>query len=184
MIHQSFSPISMADGPIISLEQMLQARDQRVANQKKLLSQYQKPLVSLTLVIPGAIKSSSAATFIFDNAMQAFNAINMEAGWPILAQEITHATTGSEALIVIDVLAQQLKRATVTLEDKHPLGRLWDFDIICPDEGLLSRRLIGAHPRTCLVCEETAHACARARKHTYEELQAAIMQKINLYQHY
>lgn len=175
--------ISMTDGLVISLEQMLQARDQRVENQNTLLTQYQKPLVSLTLVIPGAIKSSSASIFIFEHAIHAFTAHCTKEKWVMLAQEKILAPTGPEILIVMDIPAQQLKQATVILEDNHPLGRLWDFDIICPYEGLLSRRLIGAQPRPCLICSETAHACARARKHTLEELQTTIMQKINLYQH-
>ena len=182
MNQQFFPTISMTDGPIISLEQMLQARDQRVENQKKLLTKYKKSLVSFTLVIPGAIKSSSAATFIFDNAISAFTALCTTEKWPILAQEKILAPTGSEILMVMDIPAQQLKHATVRLEDNHPLGRLWDFDIICPDEGPLSRHLIGAQPRPCLICNETAHACSRARKHTLEELQTAIIQKINFYQ--
>jgi holo-ACP synthase len=39
--------------------------------------------------------------------------------------------------------ARIVKSATVLLEDHHPLGRLWDLDVIAPREGLLSRQDLG-----------------------------------------
>ena len=66
-----------------------------------------------------------------------------------------------------------VKRAAVALEDSHPLGRLFDLDVIGPD-GPLSRTEIGAPERRCLLCDRPARLCMRGHRHSYQELLAAI----------
>lgn len=177
----SLKQISLTDGPTISLEQILQAREDRVINQNKLLKDYKKCLVSLTLVIPGAMKSSSAALFIFNTAIETLTTHIQALNWPILNKTTNLVDTGPEAFFIIDAPSKKVKKETAQLEDTHPLGRLWDMDIISPLEGSLSRRSILVPPRQCLVCDQVAHACARSRTHTLEALQANIMHKINSY---
>lgn len=48
-------------GQAVTLEEMLQARDKRAARQRQALNCYRLPLISLTLVAPGAVKNSAAA---------------------------------------------------------------------------------------------------------------------------
>jgi holo-ACP synthase len=51
----------------------------------------------------------------------------------------------------------------VALEQSHPLGRLWDLDVICPQDGHVGRLSLGLHMRRCLVCDEPAHVCSLAQ---------------------
>lgn len=44
-------------GQAVTLEEMLQARDKRAARQRQALNCYRLPLISLTLVAPGAVKT-------------------------------------------------------------------------------------------------------------------------------
>lgn len=46
-------------GQAVTLEEMLQARDKRAARQRQALNCYRLPLISLTLVAPGAVKKLS-----------------------------------------------------------------------------------------------------------------------------
>lgn len=46
-------------GQAVTLEEMLQARDKRAARQRQALNCYRLPLISLTLVAPGAVKNSA-----------------------------------------------------------------------------------------------------------------------------
>ena len=64
------------------------------------------------------------------------------------------------------------------LEDTHPLGRLFDADIILPEGRPLSRTELGAPPRRCLLCDREARFCMRNGSHTREELHAKIAQMI------
>ena len=87
--------------------------------------------------------------------------------------------TGPEALYVIDGEAEALKSACIELEDAHPMGRLWDLDVIAPGPRLLSRKQFGLPPRRCLVCERPAFECGRSRRHGVDELLGAIARLAN-----
>ena len=67
-----------------------------------------------------------------------------------------------------------IKHATAYLEDTHPLGRLWDIDVICPTSGLIKRSAIRQPVRKCFICDEPAHACSRARRHDANALAQVI----------
>lgn len=150
----------------VTLEDMLAAREQRAARQQALWGAFGQPLLSLTLVSPGPIKDSPALRFVFAEALDAIASLCAQRSWTILAQERVTKTSGPEAILVIDCAPQVLKEALIGLEDHHPLGRLWDMDVVCPGAVLaLSRKHLNLPPRKCLVCDAPAHACARSRQH-------------------
>jgi holo-ACP synthase len=62
---------------------------------------------------------------------------------------------------------------------EHPLGRLWDLDVICPQDGHVGRLSLGLHMRRCLVCDEPAHVCSRSRKHPVEQVVAGVEKMID-----
>ena len=78
--------------------------------------------------------------------------------------------TGYEAYLITDLPLLEAKRIAVQIEDSHPLGRLFDIDIIDKDGVPVSRDRVGSHPRRCLVCNREARYCMRMRWHTQEEI--------------
>jgi holo-ACP synthase len=160
--------------PTVSLEQMLAAREQRAARQAAALACFGKPLVSVTVVMPGPVKDGWLPRRVLSEALKQLEAISDKRGWHVLSREVLWRETGPEALYVIDVEARILKSATVALEDCHPIGRLWDLDVIASGSGPLSRRELSFSPRRCLVCGESAHACSRSRLHPLDELLSTI----------
>lgn len=56
-------------GQAVTLEEMLQARDKRAARQRQALNCYRLPLISLTLVAPGAVKNSAVWRRVADYAI-------------------------------------------------------------------------------------------------------------------
>lgn len=166
----------------VSLLQLLDAREQRVARQKAALARYGKTVLSLTLVSPGPVKDSPSFRFVFAEALVAIDALLVSRSWQAVGREYLSQPTGQEALLVIDCPAQSLKWALAMLEDEHPLGRLWDMDVICPEQQrAVSRSHLLQAPRTCLVCGEAAHACSRSRAHPLEDLLQVIEEKIDAY---
>lgn len=153
----------------ITLEQVLEARDHRAARQKAMLQEHGLPLVSLTVVMPGSEKRNDASLFIAQEAVKA-----IEAEFDVVAAEKEDLPTGYEARYSIPMKALELKRATVAIEETHPLGRLFDIDVIDANGEPISREQIGEEPRTCLVCGELSAACVRSRKHTVPEVLAVI----------
>lgn len=160
----------------VSLPQLLAARDARAALERDLLAQYARcTLVVLTVVVPGAEKRTEASLLVARAACAALD--------KLLAAHCRHRlerdlATGFEAYWLVDLPQLEAKRRTVELEDTHPLGRLFDVDIILPEGRPLSRTELGAPPRRCLLCDREARFCMRNGSHTREELHAKIAQMI------
>jgi len=167
------APAQPSRGAIVSLEQMLAAREQRAARQAAALARFDKPLVSMTVVMPGPVKDGWLPRRVLAEAIQELERVSNARSWRVLLREVLWRETGPEAHYVMDVDARMLKSATVELEDHHPIGRLWDLDIIAP-RGRLSRQDLGFPARRCLVCGRPAHACGRSRRHPLEELLGTI----------
>lgn len=168
-------------GTTVSLGQILAAKDRRAARQAAALARFGKPLVSMSIVMPGPVKDGWPARRALSVGLHEFNALSAVERWPALSREVSWDDTGPEALLVLDVEARSLKAGLVKLEDSHPIGRLWDFDVVTVHHGGLSRRDLGHPARRCLVCERPSHECGRSRRHPLSELLAAIRTMVETY---
>ena len=160
----------MTDGTPVTLAQLLAARDSRAARQKELL-QNGGALVSLTVNMPGPVKRCALSERLFDIALEA---VTQLLGDKLRFCETRRKDTGCEAFLSADMDAQTLKARLCALENNHPLGRLWDIDVLGVDGVPLSRQSAGYPPRKCLLCENSGAACARSRAHSLSELIAAM----------
>lgn len=160
----------------VSLPQLLAARDARAALERDLLARYAGcTLVVLTVVVPGAEKRTEASLLVARAARGALDKLFAPHCRHRLERDLA---TGFEAYWLVDLPQEEAKRLTVELEDTHPLGRLFDADIILPEGRPLSRTELGAPPRRCLLCDREARFCMRNGSHTREELHAKIAQMI------
>jgi holo-ACP synthase len=168
-------------GAHVSLEQILAARDYRAACQTAALARFERPLVSMTVVMPGPVKDGPLQRSVLTEALREVHAMSSTLEWPVLSRQIRWKNTGPEAIYVVDVDAELLKAAAAELEDEHPLGRLWDLDVIAPGQRVLSRQQLGMPARRCLLCERPASECGRARRHSLQELLAVMQRIVNSY---
>ena len=90
--------------------------------------------------------------------------------------------TGYEAYLITPLPLLEAKRIAVQIEGTHPLGRLFDIDIIDKDGVPVSRDRVGSRPRRCLVCDREARYCMRMRWHTQEEIWERINAMVDEYQ--
>ncbi len=155
----------------ITLEQLLESRDQRAEFQTILLRGYQTPLVSFTVNIPGKVKKSHRSQAVFQAGV---TAIREALAGDILYSKLLDKVTGPEGYFAVDMDPQRLKDAMCRIENRHPLGRLMDIDVLSAPGKHISRTQLGQQPRKCLVCGNMAAACTRSRAHPAEELLAAI----------
>lgn len=190
---------------MITLNELLASRDARHATQQKLLAEHSgKTLVCLTVVMPGSVKrnqqSLTAAHAAVEAMRKAFavkenkglfpletpenpeNLVPLENPEPLAPTLLElDLETGYEAYLITPMPLLEAKRIAVNIEDTHPLGRLFDIDIINADGVPVSRDAIGEKPRRCLVCDHEARYCMRMRWHTQEEIWAKINEMVDSY---
>ncbi|HBM1449950.1 TPA: citrate lyase holo-[acyl-carrier protein] synthase [Salmonella enterica subsp. enterica] len=169
-------------GQAVTLEERLQARDKRAARQRQALNCYRLPLISLTLVAPGAVKNSAVWRRVADYAIAEILALCEQMEWVNVWEMQVNERSGPEWMAAVCAPAMALKQHMSTLEMSHPLGRLWDIDIIDSDGKSLSRRELGHPARPCLICQQDAHLCARGKHHTLDLLLDEIARRIECYE--
>lgn len=150
----------------VTLMELLDAREQRAAHQWELMKQYpQSSLISITLNIPGPVKDSEKYREALAVGLSELKGQLAS----IVYEEVRWMKTGSEAFLVVNEPALDVKKKAVAVEEQSPIGRLLDIDVI-GKEGPVSREEVGGKPRKCLICDEDAKVCARMQKHSLEEL--------------
>lgn len=171
---------------MITLHELLASRDARHATQQKLLAEHSgKTLVCLTVVMPGSVKRNHQSLCVAHAAVEAmreaFHLNDMSDAEREVVLTERDLNTGYEAYLITPLPLLEAKRIAVTIEDTHPLGRLFDIDVINSDGIPVARNDIGEKPRRCLVCEHEARYCMRMRWHTQEEIWAKINEMVDLY---
>ncbi len=161
----------MHSGPKVSLQQLLDCKEQRAFRQRELISIHSLPLVSFSINMVGAIKKNALSSRAFYAGYQTIVDDCLAKNLPIVDIEKTIAVTGYEALFSVNTKSYaQLKLAMVNIEDTHPFGRLFDIDVIDIDGLPISRDTFDLPRRRCFVCEQEAKLCARNRSHSLDEL--------------
>ena len=166
---------------MISLEQLLESRDRRVAHQRSLLEAHPgQVLLCLTVQLPGSVKRNRTSQAIADAGVEA---VRQE--FAPEHEELKDLETGFEGYFLLSGDPLEVKRRACQLEDTHPLGRLMDLDVIAnpthAEAFPIGREAIGLAPRRCLLCGLPARVCMRAHTHTQAELLDKIEQMIKSY---
>jgi holo-ACP synthase CitX len=189
----------------VTLEQLLQSRDNRARHQKDLLGENPgKSLLCLTVQLPGSVKRNEISLAIAKAGVEA-----IREAFKTEYEELLDLETGYEGYFLVTLDPLEAKRRTCRLEDTHPLGRLMDIDVlgptafrkgtdICsasaknyadataehtsvPYTEAIGREDIGLPPRRCLLCGNEVRYCMRAKSHTQEELLAKIEEMVDSY---
>ena len=154
----------------VTLQQVLQAREDRVLLQKQLLQNHRCPLVCFTMNIAGPVKTSPLIERGFRAGLQALHqALPPEA---IRVKQIQYSVAGPQAFFSVDLNANRLKQLCTGIEEATPLGRLFDMDVIDVD----GRKLERQGQRRCIVCGKPGRGCAAGRLHPVAELQSVTQQ--------
>ena len=130
----------------VSLLDILNAREVRVRQQKTLLVEHRVPLLCFTMNIAGPVK----VTPLIERGFRAGVAM-LDGQLPqekLLYRDVQVLPTGCEAVFAVSIPAGQIKELCTALEEEHPLGRLFDMDVIDTDGHKLERK----DERGCMVC--------------------------------
>lgn len=158
------------EGKKVTVPDMSVCRERRAAIQKEMITQYGTAVVCFCLNIPGPVKTNEKIRTVFAVGKQALMHEMKSCGAVIRKSVEIHEASGDELILAADMDSKKLKEITVKIEENHPLGRLFDMDVLDKNGEKLSRPDF----RKCLICGRQAQLCARSRRHTVEELQAAV----------
>ena len=155
--------------PVTSVE-LRAARDRRVLKKWELLTPGGEIcLVEFSLNIAGAVKTFPFARATFREEVRELS--DRLSLFSVLKTEVYEKNTGDCAFFLLKSQAIQVKKFLVSVEESHPLGRLFNLDVCGPDGISVKRHDLGLLPRTCLVCGEDAHICAEKKSHSMELIQ-------------
>lgn len=159
----------------ITLGQILTARENRVKAQQAFLTQYRCPIISFTMNIAGPVKDTPLIRRAFREGLAQLKRL--------LPADTIHAftqtiePTGCHALYAVSLPADTIKEICVGIEERTPLGRLFDMDVLDAHGIKLQRSRI----RGCIVCGTPGRNCAARRLHSVDALQSVTRHIIESY---
>jgi len=165
----------------VGITQVLAARDERALRQRTWLNQHGGALISFCINMPGEIKDNTEAHQLHMAGIIAVDQMIKQRGWVTVAHSAWHHLTGPEAFWSVIAPPLSLKEAMIQIECRHPLGRLFDLDVLDQTAKALSRRGFNLPPRQCLICSDLAAVCGRSRRHSPDELLTAIRHQLHQY---
>ena len=151
----------------VTLQQILDFREQRAKQQKALLARFHCPLICFTMNIAGPVKVSPLILRAFQWGLAQLDSRLDSA--KLLYRQAETPMTGCQAFYAVASDASELKQICTAIEEQTPLGRLFDMDVLDCGGNKLER----GYPRSCIVCGAPGRACAAGRLHSVEKLQAA-----------
>ena len=168
----------MLHGEAVVLTDMLDCRERRSCKQEEYRNKYHTTVISFCMNIPGPVKTNPDISKVFQSGVQDILSFLQSSDIKILESPEYNEKTGNELLLAIDSTdSKHIKNAMTHIEETHPLGRLFDIDVINPDGIKMSRNTF----RKCFICNCQAQECASARKHSVPEMQEYIDSKIQEY---
>ena len=159
-------------GNCVSLEEILNARENRVKIQQKMLQKAPTCLLSFTLNIPGPVKVFTYTKWAYEVGSSIISKGVSLLNGDVLEQFEAKNETGWDGFFALNLPPEEIKTYLLEQEEHHPLGRLFDFDVLRTDGSKLSRQELGFPERTCLLCGNPAFLCGRSRTHSAQELLA------------
>ena len=154
--------------PEVTLNQMLDAREQRAKNQQLMLETYKCPLICFTMNIAGPVKTSPLIERSFREGLRLLKiSLPKES---IRGRRTDISATGCEAMLAVDIDASALKKICEQIEESCALGRLFDMDVLDTDGKKLER----SNMRGCIVCGAAGRGCSARRLHSLTRLQGTM----------
>ncbi len=161
----------------VTIEDMMACRERRASIQQDYLDTYQQTVICFCMNIPGPEKTNADIRKAFDAGFMEISAVLSAHKFSILRQCCFHDKTGDELIMCVDGDAALIKILMYKIEECHPLGRLYDIDVLDSNGDKLSRPGF----RRCIICGCQAQECARSRKHSVDEMLYKIMNMIHDY---
>lgn len=186
--------------------QLLAERERRWNKRLDMAGMHACPVLSLTLNIPGPDKNLPGAEAALQSLRAALREAVLMAGGTLLDECRLFGADGPCWIAAVNLDALVLKELAVAVEERHALGRLADADVMTAQGQPVNREHLpaavvhggpeaegpevrgpspqresrGRAPRQCFLCNRPASLCRRERRHSLEDLLAAVRGMLRL----
>ena len=113
----------------VTLDQVLQTKEERAAVQAELRSRYQAAVVSVSVNMPGTVKYDQDTLALIEYALARLQKLFAIEGFQTLESRWLHAVAGPAAVFAVAGDAAAIKLLAVKVEQEQPFGRLLDIDV-------------------------------------------------------
>lgn len=155
----------------------LEAREQRWNRKCALAKSLGISIVSITLNVPHSVKTETRFLALHQRICAEFTRYLQGCfGEQSLIQHEEGEVTSDGAYLLLGIRedAQKLKQLAVTFEEQKKVYRLADIDVMTGTGEMIGRQELGLPMRRCYLCEDDAKLCIVSRKHSAEEVLAAV----------
>ncbi len=155
----------------MNLDEVLKTREEKWKNTIRLTLRSRKSVISVALNSPGETKeipeTLKALTLTIRDVLLRLEKKN------ITFDEFVFTRKGAYPYFIASLRGnpEEIKKIAVELEEKHPIGRLLDIDVLKPDGSKISRKELGLSQRKCFLCSSPWIECMRSQKHPKEEIE-------------
>lgn len=109
----------MFKGEKVLMEELLLAKEKRVAYHEHLIQEYQGVVISYQLNIPGPVKINQMITQIFETGLDTWKLELSKINLLPIVEHVTYDVTGPEYFAVLKVPPFQIKELTTLIEETH-----------------------------------------------------------------
>jgi len=159
-------------------DELLDAREKRVGLIEELLKRYNTPLVVMRVNYPGLMKTNDVTVNIIKDMSPLICSL---LGDRVKGKSLKQGAEGPIFYVAVEEDVSVLKMITIKFEENHILGRCIDLDVYDSLGQSISRQELGFPRRKCYLCEDYAHHCVRARRHSEHEVIFYIKEKYREY---
>lgn len=152
---------------MLTLEDMLAAKEARANRRGDLLKTNPETVISLTINMPGSVKDSPEIRAVFRDGVQ-----KIENTFLVTSSQICYEKTGPHGLFCISENPESVKEKACELEASSSWSRLWDIDVY-DSQGKTVSASDRHQGRSCFLCQELSTVCMREQRHPLEEIIAA-----------
>ena len=158
---------------IVTLEDILAAKEQRAQLQAELRSRHCAAVVSVTINMPGPVKYTVDTVNLLYYAVNELRQRIGEKQFSLCEERVLHLPTGPVAVLSVQGDADRIKEIGMAVEQATKFGRMLDIDVFDSRGRQVSRSTAGNSARRCFVCSRPAVECMREQSHGPQDVLAA-----------
>lgn len=151
-------------------ERVLLEKEKRYQKKVALCRGSDGALVSVELNIPYPERTEERFEPVFRAALKALLTALGENGIKIRKIVDLSGPDRRSAAVLTGGAAKDVKGVCVSAEEGHPLGRLFDLDVLDRSGVPIKRHALSGAPRPCLVCGLAALECILLKRHEKREV--------------